>query len=177
MPQITIKDLKHYLSQRSQQELVGEIVELFKRLDGVKDYYAVRLYGGYDEELLEEYKERVKDEFFPDRGFGEGRISIARRAVTDYKKVSSSAEALADLMVFYVEMGVRYTNSYGDIDAPFYSSMESMYERACKLIVSKKLQDRFEPRCKQIVRNTSEIGWGFHDTLREIYEEYFAEYV
>jgi hypothetical protein len=37
-------------------------------------------------------------------------------------------------MLFYVEMGVRYTNQYGDINESFYTSMESMYENATKHI-------------------------------------------
>jgi hypothetical protein len=57
-----------------------------------------------------------------------GRGSVARKAVSDYKKVSASKFGLADVMLYYVEMGVQFTNAYGDIDEAFYNSMESMYE-------------------------------------------------
>ena len=76
-------------------------------------------------------------------------------------------------MLFYVEMGVQYTNQYGDINESFYSSMESMYDRATKQIAENNLQDQFQERCLRIVSDTSGIGWGFHDTLRDIYDEVF----
>ena len=42
------------------------------------------------------YKAAIKDEFFPARGYGEGRLSIARKPVTEYKKVSKSPEGLIE---------------------------------------------------------------------------------
>jgi hypothetical protein len=176
MKQITLRELKRYLNDRSQTELINDIAELFNRLDAVKDFYSFRLVGGYDEQLVETHKQRIKNEFFPTRGFGSAKLSVARKAITDYKKVASSAEGVVELMVFYVEMGVRFTNEYGDIDEAFYNSMESMYEQAAKLIVKHEMQDKFESRCRKIVSDTSGIGWGFHDELSELYAEYFYEY-
>ncbi len=76
-------------------------------------------------------------------------------------------------MLYYVEMGVAFTNEYGDIHEKFYSSMESMYEKALRVISEKQLEETFQNRCKQIVHETSDIGWGFHDTLSDIYGQYF----
>ena len=172
MAKIGVRQLKAYLNSREHDELVDDIVELFKRQDAVQDYYQLRLADGYDEELLERFKARIKDEFFPARGFGEARLSIARKPITEYRQVSGSAEGLADLMLFYVEMGVAYTNAYGDINASFYNSMESMYARALRLVVKEDMLGKFAVRCEKIVKDTSGMGWGFHDTLSELYREY-----
>jgi hypothetical protein len=51
--------------------------------------------------------------------------------------------------------------------------MESMYERAVKYIVQHGMRGQFEERCRRIVTDTSDIGWGFHDGLNAIYEEHF----
>ncbi len=175
MARIGIKDLKLYLEQRTQAELITDIVDLFRRVDDVKDYYQLRLETDPSEEVLAPYKAAIQQEFFPTRGVGEARLSIAQKPIREYKKISPSPEGLIELMVFYVEMGVRFTNAYGDIDEPFYSSMERMYERAVKSIMEQHLQDRFEGRCRQIVHNTAHIGWGFHDTLSDIYTQYFGK--
>jgi hypothetical protein len=98
---------------------------------------------------------------------------VARKAVSDYKKVSASKFGVADVMLYYVETGVQFTNTYGDIDEAFYNSMESMYERAVKYIVQHGMLRQFEERCRRIVTDTSGIGWGFHDGLSDIYEEHF----
>jgi hypothetical protein len=125
--------------------------------------------------VAEKYKSIIKHEFFPVRGFGRAQLSVARKAVSDYRKVSASKFGVADVMLYYVEAGVQFTNTYGDIDEAFYNSMESMYERAVKHIVQHRMQGQFEERCRKIVADTSEIGWGFHDGLSYIYEEHFKE--
>jgi hypothetical protein len=51
--------------------------------------------------------------------------------------------------------------------------MESMFKKAVEFIVTHKLQDVFEDRCRRIVSDTSGMGWGFHDQLSDIYNEHF----
>jgi hypothetical protein len=43
---------------------------------------------------------------------------VARKAVNDFKKVATSKQQVADIMLFYVEQGSRFTNEYGDTLAP-----------------------------------------------------------
>ncbi len=76
-------------------------------------------------------------------------------------------------MLFYVEQGVKFTNAYGDIDEPFYNSMEGMYGKAVEWIVKYEMQYVFEERCMRIVEDASGIGWGFYDTLSDIYSGAF----
>ena len=172
MKEISLKNLKEYLKQRSKEELINEISGLFTKFEYVKDYYQTKL-GQNDVQVLQKYKDIIEDEFFPTRGFGKARLSVARKAVSDYQKVSGSKESLADIMIFFVEMGVQYTNSYGDINESFYNSMESMYARAIKFITEHKLQKMFESHCRKIVEDTVNIGWGFHDGLSNLYYECF----
>jgi hypothetical protein len=166
--------LKKYLKERGQEELIADITDLFTRFEPVKEYYQLKLSGGESEwQLVEKYKATIYKQFFPARGFGNPKLGVARKAVSDYKKISSSSEGLADLMLFYVETGIKFTNAYGDIDEPFYSSIESMYQRALEHLAKNKLLELFEERCKQVVSNTRGIGWGFHDTLADLYQQYF----
>ena len=48
-----------------------------------------------------------------------------------------------------------------------------MYQAAIKHIQEHHLQEQFRDRCKQIMRGTDGIGWGFNDTMIEIYYTYF----
>ena len=122
--------LKRYLKARSKEELTGEISELFKKIPAVKDYYQVKLDPQAEGQVAEKYQKIIQDEFFPARGFGKARLAVARKAVNDYKKIAVSPASVADIRLFYVEQGVKFTNAYGDIDEPFYNSMEGMYEKA-----------------------------------------------
>jgi hypothetical protein len=95
--------------------------------------------------------------------------------VTDYRKVAATREGPADLMLAYVELGVRFTRAYGDIDEPFYHSMESMYASALQWIVKHGLEDAFRPRAEAILTATRRMGWGFHDTLADIFSQWLED--
>ncbi len=168
-------DLKQYLSTRSREQLIAEISEMFSKLDAVNDYYQGKLNLGYSEEVSQKYKSIIKHEFFPARGFGRAQLSVARKAVSDYKKVSESKFGIADIMIYYVEIGVEYTNEYGDIDGPFYDSMAGMFERAVEFIVKHEMKGQFEDRCSEIADDSADIGWGFSARMRDIYCESFED--
>ena len=173
MARVTKRALRQYLAERSQDELTDDLLALFDRFDAVKDYYQAQL-SADDEEVRAKYKAIVEREFAPARGFPQMRLSVARKAITDYQKVSGSREGRIDLMLAYVEAGVRCANTYGDLHEQFYSSMGSMFRSAVELIVEHKLQPAYERRCWQIVHDTRNIGWGFHDELSNIYAEAFG---
>ncbi len=170
-----IKPLKQYLQQKTKEKLIEEIVDLFSKFKIVQDYYQSKSGTNENGEMLEKYKSLVTHEFFPARGHGKARLSIAKKAVTDFKKISPSKTALIDLMLHYVEMGVRFTNEYGDIDEPFYNSMEGMYDKVLKLLLQEGIKQEFQQRCRRIVTDTDGIGWGFHDVLADMYQETFEQ--
>jgi hypothetical protein len=165
--------LKQRLNQSSKEELIKDIAELFKRFDSVKDFYAVKFSAWDEAEVVEKYKKVIEGEFFPSRGFGRARLSVAKKAISDCKKVGVSSAILIDVMIFYVEQGVKFTNEYGEINDTFYTSMENVYEKALEQIVQDGLHGIFEERCRKIVEDTKNMGWGFHDGLSYLYSRTF----
>ncbi|MBC7972891.1 MAG: hypothetical protein H7Z11_22675 [Verrucomicrobia bacterium] len=170
---LSLTVLKQYLKDCPKEELANDIVELCKRFQPVKDYYQVKLSPEDETHIIAKYKQIIEKEFFPARGYGKAQLSVAKKAISECKKVCKNPVNMADMMLFYVEQGVKFTNAYGDISEPFYNSMESMYGSALKWIVNYDIQALFQPRCQKIVKDTSGIGWGFHDTLLELYEEIY----
>lgn len=160
-----------YLNQLTKDALIKEIKDLYKLFPNVCDYYLSKNDQHAGVLVLDKYKKIIKNQFLPDHGFGKGQLSVARRAVLDYKKVCASNENLADIMLYYVEIGVKYTNEYGDIDEPFYISMENMYYDTMQFVRENNLTTQLEQRAKEIVNDTSGMGWGFHDGLKEIFEQ------
>ncbi|MGB7417002.1 MAG: DUF6155 family protein [Thermosynechococcaceae cyanobacterium] len=171
---INLTTLKKHLKQAPKEELIADITELFKKFQPVKEYYQLNLSPETEQQVAASYKKTIENEFFPARGIGNARLSVARKAVMDYKKVCQDPAALVDMMLFYVEQGVQFTTAYGDIDEPFYNSMETMFEKATKTIAQHGLHGIAQRRCRKIVSDTSHMGWGFHDTLSEIYAETFG---
>jgi hypothetical protein len=53
--------------------------------------------------------------------------------------------------------------------------MERMYEKAARYVIEHNVKGKFVLRFRKIVKDTEHIGWGFHDTLEEIYAEFFPD--
>ena len=166
-----LREVKSELNKLDKEELVKHISELYKKYKPVKEYFD--FYINPDErKLLEQYKEKVTEGFFPKRGY-QLKLSISRKAINDFKKLGTSAESLADLLLHFVENGVEFTNEYGDIDENFYTSVENTYSNALELIDKNRLLDKFEKRAYKIVSDTDGIGWGFHDYLGDLYYQHY----
>ncbi|WP_279401276.1 hypothetical protein [Piscibacillus salipiscarius] len=73
-------------------------------------------------------------------------------------------------MIYYVEVGTEFTNTYGDIDLRFYNSLLSMYEKAIQECErDRALYENFKNRLSTIVHEASGIGWGYHDELEDLF--------
>lgn len=167
------KGLKKHLKTLSQEELINHIVELDKKYKPVQEYHQVYLAADLTE-FIEKQKKIIENEFFPKRGLPKMRFSIARKAISDARKMGFPPEDIADLMLFYVENGVNFTNEYGDIHERFYTSMENMFYDALSFIHSQGFHEKFQDRAYVIVENSENIGWGFPDTIGDYYHEYFS---
>jgi Family of unknown function (DUF6155) len=175
MKRPSVREVRSFLQGKTQEELINDILFFYGKFEGVKEFISLQMGVEFSDDLLEKHRAIIQREFFPARGYGKIRLSIARKAITDYKKTSPNIPGLVELMVFYVEMGVRFTREYGDIHEQFYTSMESMYQDAIRYITQYELQGKYQQRCKAIVEDTRGMGWGFHDTLSDIYFEAFTE--
>ena len=164
--------LKKFLKTLTKEELINHIIELDKKYKAVQEYYQLVVHNDVSGAVGKAKKE-IENEFYPVRGMPKMRLSVARKAVTDAKKLNLPPEAIADIMLFYVETGVQFTNDYGDIDEQFYSSMESMYLKALEFMEKNRLLKQFENRALQIVNKTADVGWGFHDTLGDYFYQFY----
>jgi hypothetical protein len=163
------RELRKHLQGLTQEQLINHLLHLGESFKDVQAYLQNVAHPADDETVRARYRQIIQNEFFPAHGLGHARLAVARKAVTDYRKVAASADGAADLMLAYVEAGVQFTRTYGDMDEPFYRSMERMYASALEWIVTHGLEDAFRPRAAAVVAATTGMGWWFHDTLTDIY--------
>ncbi len=169
----SISEIKNALRALEKIELIALIEQLYKLNADNKVFLSSRLIEQSAEELSEPYRKAIREQFNPARGFPKLSLRSARKALTDFKKASNNPTAQIDLMLYYVEQGVICTNNYGDINEGFYNSLESVYVDAIKLIReldSPEISEQFRQRASNLVTQTRNIGWGFHDALAEMYE-------
>ena len=154
-------------------QLIALLGELYKNQKSVREYLDF-YFEPNKAALLPAYRERVLRAFYPKRGYNYD-LRVGKVAISDLRKLSVSAQALADLMLYYVECGIRFTNDYGDINGSFYLSLESIYEQALALMRQEKLLPHFAERTRRAVADTSGIGWGFHDELSDLYDRCYTQ--
>ncbi|MEM6734920.1 MAG: DUF6155 family protein [Bacteroidota bacterium] len=151
-----LREVKRELNKLDKEDLIKHISELYKKYKPVKEYF--NFYINPDEkQLLEQYKHKITEGFFPKRGY-RLRLSVSRTAINDFKKLGTSPDSIADLLLHFVEQGVLLTNEYGDIDENFYTSIENTYSSALDLMSKNRILNKFEARTYKVVKDTKGIG-------------------
>lgn len=173
MKNITVTELKQYLKTKSDKELISEIVEIFKIDAKVKEYFSLKVNADYESDLLQHYKDIVENQFFPARGDSVLDYKILRNAVSDFTKIAKNPENIADLLMFYVENGVEFTNSFGDVNETFYNNIANMYNKTIRYIIDNSLEPKFRERCEKAMENSQNIGWGFGIFMEECFVSNF----
>lgn len=165
--------IKKYLQQFSKEQLIAQIIELNAKYKDVKTYYkfSINPNSTQAKEVAKKIICKCISTTINTNG-SKLKLREARKAVTDFKKLSPTENDIADVMLFYVECGVDFTNTFGDIDEPFYNSIAGMFHDACKYIKTNGIQAQFKQRCKKIVDDARNTGWGFHDELSHYYSDF-----
>jgi hypothetical protein len=173
---IKVTELKKQLKQYDQKELVELIVEMFKNNKDVQNFLSSKYLGDEAIEVLfTQARKKVENEFFPDRGHGKLRLAEAKKEINAFKKATNDQKRTVDLMLFYVEQGVEFTCSFGDISEGFYTSMIKMFDQVAEECnQDEELYNAFSSRLDTVV-SVALDGWGFQEALLESY--YTIEWV
>ncbi len=153
--------------------LIALVKDLYEAAAGNRDFIHARCQaedgGG---EVLEKYRQKIIGQFFSKKAHGMGDLKLgeARKAIRDYKKATGNIPGTAELLMTYVESGVRFTHEYGDIDERFYSSVESALDELAALLRGhvREMYPQFRERLAKVVQMTDGIGWGFHDFIVDV---------
>jgi hypothetical protein len=160
----------------SNKELIAQIKDLYGISDENRRFLEARFAQGGDQAqaALADYKQEIIYCFFGERGIGDDlpRLRDARHLIRDYRKATEDTVGTLDLMLHYVETGTEFTNTYGDINEPFYNSLESVLNDFCEGIFKssdpEQSYGQFNKRLVALKKGVYGIGWGYGDTVQEI---------
>lgn len=126
---------------------------------------------------VENYRQEIIEQFFPEDGEDGLSLTVAKKAIRDYRMATGNLAGTAELLLTYVECGVKYTYMYGDIDQQFYSSIESVLGDLAEMLCDDvpECYSRFRARLVCLPKKTSGIGWGFHEFMRDTVAELESE--
>jgi hypothetical protein len=164
--------LKKMLQSMDKQEIMSLIFEMYDSKKEIKEYldYVV---SPNEKEQLTKAKKIIENEYFPAKGWPKERLSVAKKAISDFAKLKPSPELEAELLIFLVECGCHYTGKYGDINEAFYIGMENNFRKALKFMEKNGLLEKFRPNAENCVRWSSSCGYGFADEIESMFDEYY----
>ncbi|MDR2205717.1 MAG: DUF6155 family protein [Flavobacteriaceae bacterium] len=167
--------LKKELQKLTKEQLVEQILDLYDKNKAVKEFYGFYLSPHTEKDLFEKYKQVINNEFYPNRGEPKTRFSVCKKAISDFKALSPSPELIADLMLCLVENACKFTREYGDMWEGYYISAENNFDAALKFMEKHNLLENFKLRAEQCINRASYCGWGFCDSMPDIFYEYYQE--
>ncbi len=128
--------------------------------------------------ILERYRDRIIDQFFPASGFGKLKLGEARRAIREYRTATGNLSGVAELMMTYVESATKFTREFGDIDERFYASAESVLIELASLLrgEAEEAYPLFHERLAKLENLAEGIGWGFGDFVEDTVAQLEAEF-
>lgn len=119
---------------------------------------------------LEIYRAKIVEQFFPAKGHGQLMLSAARKAIRDYRKATGNLLGAADLLITYVENGIRFTQKYGYIDDGLDSSLLSALSELATLL--RKEGRRYYPEVRERLMRMAEqsrrTGSGLDECVQSI---------
>ena len=130
------------------------------------------------EDVLKPYKEAIDRWLWPDVFKNQDTsVAKAKKAITDYKKASGTADGLAELMVFYCERASGFSCDVGLDDEAYLSALVRMFEQALKAVAT--LPETQRPALwtrLQMVRDRShDIGYGVGEDMDALLTEHGAD--
>ena len=168
--------LKKELNNLSKENLVEQILDLYDKNKSVKEFYDFYLNPHNEKELVEKYKKIIIKEFNVERPERSGlKFSVAKRAISDFRDLQPSPEALADVMLTLPEYACEFTYTYGDMEDTFYNGAYNNFVTALKFIHKHDLLENFKLRAEQCVKWASVCGYGFADDIAEVFYDYYGE--
>ena len=107
---ITDAQIKKAIKDCERDECVEIILEVVQSCPQARELLTLKFTENQND-ILEKYKQKVKYEFYPPRGFGRLNLREAKKAISDFKKLCPDKNMVIDLMLFYVENCVEFTNT------------------------------------------------------------------
>jgi hypothetical protein len=163
--------VRQQLATWEQPKLLALVKDLYETAAENRDFIQARCQTGEcGGEILEKYRGKIVEQFFPARGDGKLKLEEARQAIRDYRKATGNLPGTVELLMTYVENGTRFTHEYGDIDERFYDSVESALDELAALLrgEAREMYPQFRDRLARVEQMADGIGWGFHDFVKDV---------
>lgn len=153
------RELKKYLAELPKEALEEQITSLYEKFAPVKTYYDF-VFNPKEDKLVGEAKMKISNEYFPIKTKrAKFRRSTAQKYIKQFLLLGVDAFAVADVMLYAIEVAQKYTARREMRYATFYKSMLNSFEQAVHYIVAHGIVPNFKDRLIQIVNEANRQDW------------------
>ena len=165
----TWSDVKAKLAGFDRAGLIGLVQDLYVASKDNQAFVHARFGLGAD--VLKPYKATIDHWLWPDVFKNQDTsVAKAKKAIADYKKAVGQPEGLAELMVFFCERAVGFSNDVGLQDESYFDAMVRMFDQACKAVLALPADRRGERlvRLDAVRRLGHNLGYGVGDDMDDL---------
>jgi hypothetical protein len=166
-------DVKAKLADFDRAGLIGLVQDLYVASKDNQAFMHARF--GLGDDVLKPYKVTIDRWLWPDVFKNQDTsVSKAKKAISDYKKAIGQPEGLAELMVFYCERAVGFSDDVGLQDEGYFDALVRMFEQALKVIGSlpEDRQSVLYGRLDAVRRISHNFGYGVGDDMDDLLAEH-----
>lgn len=100
-------------------------------------------------------------------------VAKAKRAIADYKKAVGQPKGMAELMVFFYERAVGFSNDVGLQDESYFDALVRMFDQACKAVgaLPEERSHELSVRLDAVQRLGHNLGYGVGDDMDDLLAE------
>ena len=156
--------------------LFGLVQDLYAASNGNQAFLHARLHLG--EDVLKPYKAAIDRWLWPDVFKNQNTsVAKAKKAITDYKKASGTADGLVELRVFYCERAAGFSADVALDDEGYLSALLRMFGQALKATLALPAGQRAALRARlDAVRAACDgMGYGLGDDMDAMLAELAAD--
>lgn len=166
-----LREVRKELNQLEKEELLFHIGELYKKYKPVKEYFDF-FANPNEENIIEKFKERVHEGFYPNRGW---RLKLyrSRKAINEFKKLGISPEADAELLLYFTEVAVMYGREKKPKSETYYTRLENSFEKALEYLDKNSLLAQFQNSCANVAERSEPFPWNCGVHMQTLYKRYY----
>ncbi len=166
-------NLNKLLQELTKEELIAEIEKICDKFEVVKDYFQIDLTGD-TAAYVAQTRKKIEGQFHTSKGKKRNpKASRLNKIITDFEVISIYKEDIITLLLFRVAETGKFIARYDYTLPALLQSNIRAFARACSLIETEGLQERYKADCAAICQQGRSIY--YEGELEDVYFSCFNE--
>ncbi|TRX58615.1 hypothetical protein FNH22_12090 [Fulvivirga sp. M361] len=167
-------ELHKILDQKNKEELLEEIIALYKKFKVVREFYGLSNKKKKEHvEIIEGYKHKITNALWPDGNF-EGGLDLEKvnRLLKQFSSVCDNTKDQIELELYSLYQANSCAICFGgDFGEEYYEYVEERFDQTLNKMIRSRSFENQKRNVQAIIKNAFE-GYGHKDRLEELMAKY-----